>query len=191
MTRSTFLLTLALALAACGPSTPGEQPSADSGQAAAPDRAEAPATPADTTTIAPAPPVETAAPPATPPSPPAAGAQGLTLEFAPGQGSSSAGDESVSAEGGERVIRIRGAMTTPNPCYRLAGAVAREGGAIVVRITGTSNPERMCIASIGSIPFTATVRGVPAGSHPLRVVLAYPGTGWETKTALDTRVTVR
>ena len=37
----------------------------------------------------------------------------------------------------------------------------------------------------------ATIRGLPAGLYDLRVEHAYPGTGWETASVLQTRVTVR
>jgi hypothetical protein len=53
------------------------------------------------------------------------------------------------------------------------------------------DPEVMCIASIGEIPYTATIRGLPAGSYDLRVQHLYPGTGWETASVLQARVTVR
>jgi hypothetical protein len=49
----------------------------------------------------------------------------------------------------------------------------------------------MCIASIGAIPYTATVHGLPAGTYALRVEHTYPGTGWETASVMDAQVTVR
>ncbi|HWK89793.1 MAG TPA: hypothetical protein VNP72_07350 [Longimicrobium sp.] len=191
MTRSTLLLTLSLsALLACRPSAPGEPsaPTPGAGDPPPAERVEAPAAPVDTTAIVAAPP---ATPAPTPALAPSGTPQQLTVELTPGMGSSSESGEGVTAQGGDRVIRIRGVMQTPNPCYRLAGAVAREGGVVVVRITGTGDPERACIASIGSIPYTAVVRGVSAGAQQVRVVHTYPGTGWPTQTALDTRVTVR
>lgn len=135
-----------------------------------------------------------AAQPAQPaqPAPPAQSGGGqVTVELVAGQGSSSAGEQGATAEGGSGTVVVRGRATTPNPCHRLAGSVARSGGTVTLRVTATVDPEVMCIASIGEIPYTATIRGLPAGSYELRVEHAYPDTGWETASVLQARVTVR
>ena len=120
------------------------------------------------------------------------GAQQLTVQLVPGQAGSSTGDEQrATAEGAAGGAVVRGTITTPNPCHRLAAAVERSGETVTVRLSATADPDQMCIASIGAIPYTATVRGLPAGSYTLRVLHLYPGTGWETATALETRVTAR
>ena len=128
----------------------------------------------------------------TPSSPPAQeGAQQVTVQLTQGQGSSSDGEQGATAEGAAGGATVRGTMTTPTPCHRLTGAVERAGGTVVLRVSAAADPNAMCIQSIGSIPYTAEIRGLPAGTHPLRVVHLYPGTGWETATVLETRVTVR
>lgn len=115
----------------------------------------------------------------------------VTVELVAGQGTSSAGEQGATAEGGSGIVVVRGRATTPNPCHRLAGSVARSGGTVTLRVTATVDPEVMCIASIGEIPYTATLRGLAAGSYDLRVEHVYPNTGWETASVLQTRVTVR
>ena len=129
----------------------------------------------------------------TPPAAPAqGGAQQVTVELVQGQGGSSAGgDQSATAEGASGGAVVRGTASTPTPCHRLTGAVARAGETVTLTVSAAADPDAMCIQSIGSIPYTATIRGLPAGSYTLRVLHTYPGTGWETATALDTRVTAR
>jgi hypothetical protein len=128
-------------------------------------------------------------PGAQPPAP--SGGQQVTVELVAGEGSSSAGEQSATAEGGAGAVVVRGRATTPNPCHRLAGSVSREGGTVTLRVSATVDPEVMCVASIGEIPYTATIRGLPAGSYDLRVEHVYPNTGWDTADVLQTRVTVR
>jgi hypothetical protein len=120
------------------------------------------------------------------------GAGQVTVELVQGQaGSSAGGDQGATAEGAAGGAVIHGTITTPNPCHKLSGAVERSGETVTVRVSATVDPEVMCIASIGAIPYTATVRGLPAGSYTLRVLHVYPGTGWETATALEARFTAR
>ncbi|HYR11854.1 MAG TPA: hypothetical protein VEQ60_28980 [Longimicrobium sp.] len=116
----------------------------------------------------------------------------MRIEVVQGDASSAGGSEQhARAEGGGGTVVIRGVATTPTPCHKLAGTVEHSGGRVTVRISATADPETMCIASIGQIPYTATVRGLPAGAHDLRVEHTYPGTGWDTASVLETRVTVR
>jgi hypothetical protein len=131
-------------------------------------------------------------PTSTQPAPAADGARQVSVEVVQGTGRSSGdGEQQATAEGGGGTVAIRGVATTPTPCHKLTGTVERSGGQVTVRISAAADPEVMCIASIGAVPYTATVRGLAAGSYDLRVEHAYPGTGWETAAVLQTRVTVR
>lgn len=127
------------------------------------------------------------------PSAPAQGGAGqVTVELVPGQaGSSQGGDQTATAEGAPGGAVVRGVVRTPTPCHRLTGAVERAGGTVTLRISAAADPDAMCIQSIGAIPYTATIRGLPAGAHALRVEHTYPGTGWPAETVLETRVTAR
>ncbi|MBW3572532.1 MAG: hypothetical protein KY467_15630, partial [Gemmatimonadetes bacterium] len=131
-------------------------------------------------------------PPARPaPAAPANGGQ-VTIQVQQGSATSAGGGEQEArAEGGDGTVVIRGVATTPTPCHKLAGTVERTGGRVTVHISATADPEVMCVASIGAIPYTATVRGFPAGTYDLRVHHTYPGTGWDTASVLEARVTVR
>ncbi|HEX8360169.1 MAG TPA: hypothetical protein VF613_08680 [Longimicrobium sp.] len=100
------------------------------------------------------------------------------------------GDAPDAATGGAGTVTVSGTVSTPNPCHALSGAASREGSTLTLTISARSNAE-MCIQSIGSIGFDATIRGVPAGRYTLRVVHTYPGSGWETKTAVTQQVQVR
>ena len=123
--------------------------------------------------------------------PPASGGQ-VRVEVVQGDASSAGGsDQHARAQGGGGTVVVTGVATTPTPCHRLAGTVDRSGGTVTVRISATADPETMCIASIGAIPYTATVRGLPAGEYDLRVEHTYPGTGWETASVMQARVAVR
>lgn len=142
------------------------------------------------------PPPASGQPPATsqPPAagqPPASGGQ-VRVEVVQGDASSSGGSEqNARAEGGGGTVVVTGVATTPTPCHKLAGTVDRSGGTVTVRISATADPDVMCIASIGAIPYTATVHGLSAGTYDLRVEHTYPGTGWETASVLQARVAVR
>ena len=138
------------------------------------------------------PPPTSSQPPAAQPAPPSSGAQQVRVEVAQGDASSSGGSEqNARAEGGAGTVVIRGVATTPTPCHKLAGTVEHSGGSVTVRISAAADPEMMCIASIGAIPYTATVHGLSAGPYDLRVEHTYLGTGWDTAAVLETRVTVR
>lgn len=120
------------------------------------------------------------------------GAQQVSVDLVQGQGSSAAGGEqNAAAEGGSGVVTVRGTATTPTPCHRLGGSVQRSGSRVTLRVAATSDPETICVQSIGAIPYTATVRGLAAGTYDLRVEHTYPGSGWDTAPVLETRVTVR
>lgn len=138
------------------------------------------------------PPPTSGQPPAAQPAPPSGGAQQVSVDVVQGDASSAGGSEqNARAEGGGGTVVIRGVATTPTPCHKLSGTLERSGGQVTVRISAVADPEMMCIASIGAIPYTATVRGLAAGAYDLRVEHTYPGTGWDTAAVLETRVTVR
>lgn len=131
---------------------------------------------------------DTAAVPVTPPA--QGGAQQVTVELTQAEGRSSAGeDHEATAQGAPGGAVVRGVISAPNPCHRLAGTADRAGDTVTLRVAATADPDAMCIQSIGSIPYTATLRGLPAGTYTLRVVHTYPETGWDTATALETRFT--
>lgn len=152
---------LALLVACAGPSQSAPSDGAPSGQPSAD-----PSTPAET--------------------------QQLTVELVPGEASSAGGGEnSATADAGERALVVRGTASTPTPCHRLTGTVQRDGGQVTLRVSAAADPDAMCVQSIGAVPYTATIRGLAAGSYALRVEHAYPGTGWDTAVALETQVSVR
>lgn len=94
------------------------------------------------------------------------------------------------ATGGTGTVTAHGTISTPNPCHDLSGTAARDGSTLTLTVSARSNAE-MCIQSIGTLGYDATLRGVPAGSYTLRVMHSYGGTGWETKTAMTQQVQVR
>jgi hypothetical protein len=103
------------------------------------------------------------------------------------------GDDSggrVTAQGGQGSVIVQGALSTPNPCYTFTGSVRRDGSAVTLTVEAHAT-EGMCVQSIGAFSYDATVHGLPAGSYSFRVVHTYPGTGWESRGALETMVTVR
>lgn len=120
------------------------------------------------------------------------GAQQVTVELVPGDAVNAVGTEQASAaEGAAGGAVVRGTISTPTPCHRLSAAAQRAGETVTVTVSATADPDAMCVQAIGAIPYTATVRGLPAGSYALRVQHTYPGTGWPTATVLETRVTAR
>ena len=134
----------------------------------------------------------TSEPPASPGGAPSTGARQVTLEFQQGQGgSSTGGEQGATATAGSGQIAIRGTMQTPTPCHKLSGELQQQGRTLSVRVVAQADPDAMCIQSIGSIPYTATLRDVAPGTYTVRVIHTYPGTGWDAAAALETQVTVR
>jgi len=123
---------------------------------------------------------------------PSSGARQVKLEFQQGQaGSSTGGQQGATATAGSGQIVIRGTMETPTPCHKLSGELQQQGRTLSVRVVAQADPDVMCIQSIGSIPYTATLRDVAPGAYTVRVIHTYPGTGWDAAAALETQVTVR
>ncbi|HEV2147958.1 MAG TPA: hypothetical protein VGR37_11200 [Longimicrobiaceae bacterium] len=96
----------------------------------------------------------------------------------------------VSARGEAGRIVVAGRMETPDPCRRITGTAERSGSEVTVRLEARRVGE-MCTDVIAAFAYDATVQGLPAGTYRLRVVHAYPGTGWETQTVLEESVRVR
>jgi hypothetical protein len=95
----------------------------------------------------------------------------------------------VAAQGGHGRVAVQGTLSTPNPCYTFNAAVRRDGAILTLTVEARST-EGMCIQSIGAFAYDATVSGVAPGRYTFRVVHTYPGTGWESRGALETPLTV-
>lgn len=99
------------------------------------------------------------------------------------------GGGAVTARGAGGAVAVTGALSTPTPCYTLSGSARRDGGVVTLTVEARAT-DGICVQSIGAFSYEATVRGIAAGSYTLRVIHTYPGTGWETRPALDTTITV-
>lgn len=93
----------------------------------------------------------------------------------------------ATVDGGR--VTVSGAMTTPTPCYDLAGEASVAGDTVTLTIQARRQ-EGGCIQVIAAFAYDAAVRGLPAGRYTLRVRHAYPGTGWEGRTALETKIEI-
>jgi hypothetical protein len=131
---------------------------------------------------------DTAATPRAPDTAPRMDQLTVELKTQPLEGGDDRGGR-VVAEGASGGANVRGMLSAPNPCYRLSGSVARSGATVTLTVTGRAS-DGGCIQSIGAFAYDASVRGLPPGAYTLRVVHTYPGTGWETRTALETSITV-
>ncbi len=114
----------------------------------------------------------------------------LTVEITARQLSSTPDEDSARAavEGGH--VAVDGAVTTPTPCYDLVGEASREGRTVTLTVEARRK-EGGCIQMIAAFGYRAAVHGLPAGSYTLRVLHAYPGIGWEGRTALETEIQIR
>lgn len=157
----THAVLFALALAACTPAG-GPAPPAG-GAAAGGPRVELTARLVE--------PTPTSADPGAPPAPPAE-------------------EAGARAEGGAGSVAVRGRMETPDPCRRLSGSVEAAGNRLTLRVDAVREGE-MCAQVIAAFSYEAAVTGVAPGTYTLRVVHAYPGSGWDAQTALEQSVTVR
>lgn len=106
------------------------------------------------------------------------------------EGPGPAAPAGVSARGEAGRIVVAGRMETPDPCRRLTGTARRAGGEVTLRVEAHREGEG-CIQVIAAFAYDAEVAGLPPGTYRLRVVHAYPGTGWDTQTALEETVRVR
>lgn len=107
------------------------------------------------------------------------GEPAMTVEITHRVAEGDIGEAAATAAGGEGVVTVRGTIPTPNPCHRLRGVASEEGGALTLVIEATVPPDVGCIAVLATLEYTATVRGVGPGRHPVRVVHRYPATGWD------------
>ncbi len=111
----------------------------------------------------------------------------------PGPGASPAApaaETGTRAEGEAGAIVVQGRMQTPDPCRRLSGTVEAAGGQVTLRVDAAREGE-MCTQVIAAFGYDARITGLAPGTYRLRVVHAYPGTGWDARTALEQSVTVR
>jgi hypothetical protein len=112
------------------------------------------------------------------------------VEPAPAEQPAPPAPTGVSARGEAGRIVVTGRMETPDPCRRVAGTAQRSGAEVTLRMEAHREGE-MCTQVISAFAYDAAVQGLPAGTYRLRVVHAYPGTGWETQTVLEESVQVR
>ncbi|MBV9774478.1 MAG: hypothetical protein JO040_11040 [Gemmatimonadetes bacterium] len=95
----------------------------------------------------------------------------------------------VRAEGGPGTIVVRGRLEAPSPCQAVSGKVTADGAGVTVRVE--AEPRGVaCPDVISPFGYDATVSGLGRGRYRLRVVHAYPGTGWGERTVLDQEVPV-
>lgn len=106
----------------------------------------------------------------------AGGGRPLTVEVVadePTQGRPLPAEASVASTSAGTIV-VEGTTPTPNPCYEFSGEARREGGAITLFVDAAQPPEMGCIQVIASFRYTATIRGVEAGEHEVRVVHRFP-----------------
>ena len=113
----------------------------------------------------------------------------VTVDLTARQLQSTPDEDFARAVGAADRIKVEGAMTTPTPCYDLVGQLRREGAALTLTVEARRK-EGGCIQMIAAFGYDAAVRGLPPGRYTLRVLHAYPGTGWEGKTAAEAEVEV-
>ena len=95
----------------------------------------------------------------------------------------------VTAQPASGGVAVQGALSTPNPCYTLHGQARRDGSIVTLTVEARAG-DGICTQSIGAFSYDATVRGLPSGTYEFRVIHTYPGTGWETRPALSTSITI-
>lgn len=96
----------------------------------------------------------------------------------------------VQATGGAGNIEVRGRLEAPSPCQAVSGRVAAEGAEVTLRVESESRGVA-CADVISPFTYRAAVSGLGRGRYRLRVVHAYPGTGWGERTVLEEEVPVR
>lgn len=75
-----------------------------------------------------------------------------------------------AVESGHHEITVRGVFTAQGPCRELRGTVARTvPGEYVLRV-GAEQPRPVCPDTTRLLGYVAVLRGLPEGSHNLRVV---------------------
>jgi hypothetical protein len=97
---------------------------------------------------------------------------------------------SARVVGGDGRVTVEGKLSAPDPCRQLSGALEGSGTDLTLRVSVASTGG-ICAQVIAAFAYHGTIAGLSPGTYRLRVVHAYPGTGWETRTVADERVTVR
>jgi len=98
--------------------------------------------------------------------------------------------ESVTAAGGEGQIAVRATFIAPTPCQIISGDLDQTDRDLTMRIS-ISSSGTPCVQVIGRFAYDAWIGGLSAGRYSLKVVHAYPSTGWPTRTVLDVVLDVR
>ena len=93
----------------------------------------------------------------------------------------------LQAGGGVGQVSIRGALSTPDPCYDLEAYGEQSGAEIHFTINAVQRPGA-CIAVVATFAYEGVLRGVPPGSYQVRI--AHSVNGHSTQ-VLDTTVSVR
>lgn len=88
------------------------------------------------------------------------------------------GDSVTVSSTAPGVAVLTGSITTPNPCYEVTAELSRSADRMILTLTATALP-RICAQVVAAFQYRARVSHLTAGSYPMRVVHAYPGTGWE------------
>lgn len=99
-------------------------------------------------------------------------------------------EPSARVTGGAGRITVEGRLSAPDPCRKVTGALEGSGTDLTLRVSVAAT-EGVCAQMIAAFGYTGALTRLPPGTYRLRVVHTYPGTGWETRTVADERVTVR
>ncbi len=113
----------------------------------------------------------------------------VDLKTRKAQGDASGAGVAVEADPGG--LMVKGTLRTPNPCVDVSAAVERKNSVVTLTIRAGPKGQGMCVAVIGHFVYEARINGVPPGRYTLRVLHAYPRTGWATATALEKDVNLR
>src|SRR5215207_612946 len=111
--------------------------------------------------------------------------QQVTVDLTARQLPSTPESDWARAVGAADRIKVEGAVTTPTPCYDLAGHLEREGTNTLTLVVEARRKEGGCIQMIAAFGYDAAVRGLAPGRYVLRVRQTYPGTGWYARTSLE------
>ena len=93
-----------------------------------------------------------------------------------------------SASGGTGSIEFAGSLTTPTPCYELAGSHAVRGSRVILTVTATGTGG-ICTQVITHNNYQGQVTGLAAGSYTFEVV--HRTGGGRGETVYSTQVTVQ
>lgn len=113
------------------------------------------------------------------------------VEPAPAEGPPAAPAPAGTTAAGEagRIV-VHGRIETPDPCRRITAAATRRGAELTLRVEAHREGD-VCAQVIAAFAYDAVVQGLAPGTYRLRVLHAYPGSGWDAQTALEESVTVR